>query len=179
MFQIFKELTERIQDKKEQPDKNKEKLTFEEFAELFQQCPIPQVEYTKHFEAFIQTLEVEDEGFKEDLKKCYALCSYRLDRALRPKNPELPQIPKAEENPEEKPEAKPEVKLEEKPEAKPEEKPQENPEPKPEVKLEEKPEAKPDVKMTGGSHIPACITSIRLKTIASKKRDDVFREITG
>ena len=143
MFQIFKELTERIQDKKEQPDKNKEKLTFEEFAELFQQCPIPQVEYTKHFEAFIQTLEVEDEGFKEDLKKCYALCSYRLDRALRPKNPELPQMPKDEEKP------------------------------------EEKPETKPDVKMTGGSHIPACITSIRLKTIASKKRDDVFREITG
>jgi len=155
MFQIFKELTERIQDKKEQPDKDKEKLTFEEFAELFQQCPIPQVEYTKHFEAFIQTLEVEDEGFKEDLKKCYALCSYRLDRALRPKNPELPDIPKAEEKPEEKPEAK----AEEKPEA--------------------KPETKPEVKMTGGSHIPACITSIRLKTIASKKRDDVFREITG
>ena len=65
MFQIFNDLAKKIQDKKEQPDKNKEKLTFEEFAELFQQCPIPEVEYTKHFEAFIQTLEVEDEGFKD------------------------------------------------------------------------------------------------------------------
>lgn len=145
MFQIFNDLAKKIQDKKEQPDKNKEKLTFEEFAELFQQCPIPEVEYTKHFEAFIQTLEVEDEGFKDDLKKCYALCSYRLDKALW--------APEAETKTEAKPEAKPEEKAEAK---------------------EEKP-----VKMTGGGNIPACLTSIRLKTIASKKRDEVFRQITG
>ena len=37
MFQIFNDLAKQIQDKKEQPDKKKEKLTFEEFAELFQQ----------------------------------------------------------------------------------------------------------------------------------------------
>ena len=147
MFQIFNDLAKKIQEKKEQPDKKKEKLTFEEFAELFQQCPIPEVEYTKHFEAFIQTLEVEDEGFKDDLKKCYALCSYRLDKALWA--PE----PAAETKPE--PEAKPEVK-------------------------EEKAEVKEEtVKQTGGGHIPACLTSIRLKTIASKKRDEVFRQITG
>lgn len=155
MFQIFKELTERIQDKKEQPDKKKEKLTFEEFAELFQQCPIPEVEYTEHFKAFIQTLEVEDEGFKDDLKKCYALCSYRLDRVLGAKPEET------ETGPEVKPEG----------------------ETKPEVKPEVKPEAEtkpvPETKMTGGSHLPACITSIRLKKIAAKKRDEVFREITG
>ena len=148
MFQIFNDLAKHIQDKKEQPDKKKEKLTFEEFAELFQQCPIPEVEYTKHFEAFIQTLEVEDEGFKDDLKKCYALCSYRLDKALWAPEPES--------------------KLEIKPE-------------KPEVKEETKePETKEEpVKQTGGGHIPACLTSIRLKTIASKKRDEVFRQITG
>jgi len=156
MFQIFNDLAKHIQDKKEQPDKKKEKLTFEEFAELFQQCPIPEVEYTKHFEAFIQTLEVEDEGFKDDLKKCYALCSYRLDKALWAPEPEA--------------EAKPE------PESKPEIKPE-----KPEVKEETKePETKEEtVKQTGGGHIPACLTSIRLKTIASKKRDEVFRQITG
>jgi hypothetical protein len=159
MFQIFKELTERIQDKKEQPDKKKEKLTFDEFAELFQQCPIPEVEYTEHFKAFIQTLEVEDEGFKDDLKKCYALCSYRLDRVLGAKPEET----------ETKPETSPETKQETKPEG------QTNPVPVPEVK----PEAKPETKMTGGSHLPACITSIRLKKIAAKKRDEVFREITG
>ena len=159
MFQIFKELTERIQDKKEQPDKKKEALTFEEFAELFQQCPIPEVEYTKHFEAFIQTLDVDDEGFKEDLKKCYALCSYRLDRALRPKTMvEPPAKPKATE-------AKEETKEETKEEAK-------------EAKAEEetKEETKP-AKMTGGSHIPACITSIRLKTVASRKRDEVMEQL--
>lgn len=155
MFQIFNDLAKKIQDKKEQPDKNKEKLTFEEFAELFQQCPIPEVEYTKHFEAFIQTLEVEDEGFKDDLKKCYALCSYRLDKALWAPEPE------AETKPE--PEAKPETKVE---------KAEEKPEVKEEVKEE-------PVKQTGGGHIPACLTSIRLKTIASKKRDEVFRQITG
>jgi hypothetical protein len=149
MFQIFKELTERIQDKKEQPDKKKEKLTFDEFAELFQQCPIPEVEYTEHFKAFIQTLEVEDEGFKDDLKKCYALCSYRLDRVLGAKPEET------EAGPETKPEG----------------------ETKPEVKQEA--ETKPETKMTGGSHLPACITSIRLKKIAAKRRDEVFREITG
>jgi hypothetical protein len=148
MFQIFNDLAKHIQDKKEQPDKKKEKLTFEEFAELFQQCPTPEIEYTKHFEAFIQTLEVEDEGFKDDLKKCYALCSYRLDKALW--TPE------------------PEAEAEEKPDAKAEE--------KAEVKEETKEEP---VKQTGGGHIPACLTSIRLKTIASKKRDEVFRQITG
>uniref|UniRef100_A0A6C0HPK2 Uncharacterized protein n=1 Tax=viral metagenome TaxID=1070528 RepID=A0A6C0HPK2_9ZZZZ len=153
MFQIFNDLARHIQDKKEQPDKKKEKLTFEEFAELFQQCPIPEVEYTKHFEAFIQTLEVEDEGFKDDLKKCYALCSYRLDKALWAPEPET--------------EAKPE------PEAKPEEKPAET---KEETSAEVKEES---IKQTGGGHIPACLTSIRLKTIASKKRDEVFRQITG
>jgi hypothetical protein len=153
MFQIFKELTERIQDKKEQPDKKKEKLTFEEFAELFQQCPIPEVEYTEHFKAFIQTLEVEDEGFKDDLKKCYALCSYRLDRVLGAKPEET------ETGPETKPEG------------------QTNPVPAPEVKPEG--QTNPETKMTGGSHLPACITSIRLKKIAAKKRDEVFREITG
>ena len=155
MFQIFNDLAKKIQDKKEQPDKKMEKLTFEEFAELFQKCPIPEVEYTKHFEAFIQTLEVEDEGFKDDLKKCYALCSYRLDKALWAPEPE------AETKPE--PEAKPE-KVE-----------------KAETKEETKPEAetKEEVKQTGGGHIPACLTSIRLKTIASKKRDEVFRQITG
>ena len=159
MFQIFKELTERIQDKKEQPDKKKEALTFEEFAELFQQCPIPEVEYTKHFEAFIQTLDVDDEGFKEDLKKCYALCSYRLDRALRPKMAEPPAKPKATE-----PEAA---------EAK-----AETPEAQAETK-EEKAETKPGEKekMTGGSHIPACITSIRLKTVAARKRDEVMEQL--
>lgn len=154
MFQIFKELTERIQDKKEQPDKKKEALTFEEFAELFQQCPIPEVEYTKHFEAFIQTLDVDDEGFKEDLKKCYALCSYRLDRALRPKTMvEPPAKPKATE-------PKEETKEETKEEAKEETKAETNP-----------------AKMTGGSHIPACITSIRLKTVASRKRDEVMEQL--
>ena len=166
MFQIFKELTERIQDKKEQPDKKKEALTFEEFAELFQQCPIPEVEYTKHFEAFIQTLDVDDEGFKEDLKKCYALCSYRLDRALRPKTmAEPPAKPKATEATEAKEETKEEAKTETKEEAK-------------EAKAEEetKEETKP-AKMTGGSHIPACITSIRLKTVASRKRDEVMEQL--
>jgi len=154
MFQIFNDLAKHIQDKKEQPDKKKEKLTFEEFAELFQQCPIPEVEYTKHFEAFIQTLEVEDEGFKDDLKKCYALCSYRLDKALWAPEPEA----EAKPEPESKPEIKPEVKEETK----------------------EEPETKEEtVKQTGGGHIPACLTSIRLKTIASKKRDEVFRQITG
>jgi hypothetical protein len=157
MFQIFKELAERIQEKKEQPDKKKEQLTFEEFAELFQQCPIPEVEYTKHFEAFIQTLEVDDEGFKDDLKKCYALCGYRLDQALRPKaSIAPPKAPKKEK--EAKPEAKPEEKTEDKPEA------------------ETKPEEK---KMTGGGHIPACITSIRLKSVAARKRDEVMGQITG
>lgn len=165
MFQIFKELTERIQEKKEQPDKKKEKLTFEEFAELFQQCPIPEVEYTKHFEAFIQTLEVEDEGFKEDLKKCYALCSYRLDKALRPKD--TTPVPKPDAKAEDKPEPKAETKSEDKPEA------------KDEVKSETKVESKPEAKMTGGSHLPACITSIRMKTVASKKRDEVMNEIIG
>ena len=161
MFQIFKELTERIQDKKEQPDKKKEALTFEEFAELFQQCPIPEVEYTKHFEAFIQTLDVDDEGFKEDLKKCYALCSYRLDRALRPKTMvEPPAKPKATEATEAKEETKEEAKTETKEEA------------KEETKAETKP-----AKMTGGSHIPACITSIRLKTVASRKRDEVMEQL--
>lgn len=159
MFQIFNDLAKHIQNNKEQPDKKKEKLTFEEFAELFQQCPIPEIEYTKHFEAFIKTLEVEDEGFKDDLKKCYALCSYRLDKALWAPEPEA-------ETP------VPEVKAEEKPEVKAEEKE----EVKEEVKAEEKEEP---VKMTGGGHIPACLTSIRLKTIASKKRDEVFRQITG
>ena len=155
MFQIFKELSERIQEKKEQPDKKKEQLTFEEFAELFQQCPIPEVEYTKHFEAFIQTLEVDDEGFKDDLKKCYALCGYRLDQALRPKVSIAP--PKAP-----KKDAKPEAKTDDKPEDKPE--------------AETKPEEK---KMTGGGHIPACITSIRLKSVAARKRDEVMGQITG
>ena len=158
MFQIFNDLAKKIQDKKEQPDKKKEKLTFEEFAELFQQCPIPEVEYTKHFEAFIQTLEVEDEGFKDDLKKCYALCSYRLDKALWAPEPEAET--KEEAKPE-KAEEKAEVKVEEKEETKPEA------------------ETKEEVKQTGGGHIPACLTSIRLKTIASKKRDEVFRQITG
>jgi hypothetical protein len=158
MFQIFNDLAKQIQEKKAQPDKKKEKLTFEEFAELFQQCPIPEVEYTKHFEAFIQTLEVEDEGFKDDLKKCYALCSYRLDKALWAPEPETPEA-------------------EAKPQAKPEEKPAE-------TKEETKPEAEvkqtgAEVKQTGGGHIPACLTSIRLKTIAAKKRDEVFRQITG
>jgi hypothetical protein len=156
MFQIFNDLAKHIQDKKEQPDKKKEKLTFEEFAELFQQCPTPEIEYTKHFEAFIQTLEVEDEGFKDDLKKCYALCSYRLDKALWTPEPEAEAKPEPESKPE-KPEAKPEVKEETK---------------EPETKEE-------TVKQTGGGHIPACLTSIRLKTIASKKRDEVFRQITG
>ena len=160
MFQIFNDLAKQIQDKKEQPDKKKEKLTFEEFAELFQQCPIPEVEYTKHFEAFIQTLEVEDEGFKDDLKKCYALCSYRLDKALWAPEPGA----------ETKPEPEVETKSEEKPDKKVEA----------EVKAETKPEVKEEpVKQTGGGHIPACLTSIRLKTIASKKRDEVFRQITG
>lgn len=156
MFQIFKELTERIQEKKEQPDKKKEALTFDEFAELFQQCPIPEVEYTEHFKAFIQTLDVDDEGFKEDLKKCYALCSYRLDKALRAEAE--PEAPKAE------PETKPETKTET---------------PKEETKEEAKPEGetKPETKMTGGSHIPACMTSIRLKTIASRKREEVMKQI--
>jgi hypothetical protein len=154
MFQIFNDLAKHIQDKKEQPDKKKEKLTFEEFAELFQQCPTPEIEYTKHFEAFIQTLEVEDEGFKDDLKKCYALCSYRLDKALWAPEPET----EAKPEPEAKPETKPEVKEE----------------------AETKDETKEEpVKQTGGGHIPACLTSIRLKTIASKKRDEVFRQITG
>ena len=157
MFQIFNDLAKHIQDKKEQPDKKKEKLTFEEFAELFQQCPIPEVEYTKHFEAFIQTLEVEDEGFKDDLKKCYALCSYRLDKALWAPEPEAEAKPEPESKPEIKPEIKPETKEETK---------------EPETKEE-------PVKQTGGGHIPACLTSIRLKTIASKKRDEVFRQITG
>jgi hypothetical protein len=172
MFQIFKELTQRIQEKKEQPDKKKEKLTFEEFAELFQQCPIPEVEYTKHFEAFIQTLEVEDEGFKEDLKKCYALCSYRLDRVLRPTlKPETEAETEAETKPTLNPEPKPEV----------ETKPTLNPEPKPEVETKPtlNPEPKPDVKMTGGGHIPACITSIRMKTVASRKRDEIMNQIIG
>ena len=153
MFQIFKELTERIQEKKEQPDKKKEALTFDEFAELFQQCPIPEVEYTEHFKAFIQTLDVDDEGFKEDLKKCYALCSYRLDKALRVEAE--PEAPKAE------PEAKTETK----------EPPKEETETKPEA------ETKTESKMTGGSHIPACMTSIRLKTIASRKREEVMKQI--
>ena len=153
MFQIFKELTERIQEKKEQPDKKKEALTFDEFAELFQQCPIPEVEYTEHFKAFIQTLDVDDEGFKEDLKKCYALCSYRLDKALRPEA--------------EPPKAAPAPKAETKAE----------PEPKEETKAEPDAEAKPETKMTGGSHIPACMTSIRLKTIASRKREEVMKQI--
>jgi hypothetical protein len=158
MFQIFNDLAKHIQDKKEQPDKKKEKLTFEEFAELFQQCPTPEIEYTKHFEAFIQTLEVEDEGFKDDLKKCYALCSYRLDKALWTPEPEAEAKPEPEAKPEIKPEAKPETKEETK----------------------EEPETKEEtVKQTGGGHIPACLTSIRLKTIASKKRDEVFRQITG
>ena len=156
MFQIFNDLAKHIQDKKEQPDKKKEKLTFEEFAELFQQCPTPEIEYTKHFEAFIQTLEVEDEGFKDDLKKCYALCSYRLDKALWAPEPEA-ETPAPEP---EKPETKEETKTEEKAEVKEE-------------------ETKEEVKQTGGGHIPACLTSIRLKTIASKKRDEVFRQITG
>jgi hypothetical protein len=147
MFQIFKELTERIQEKKEQPDKKKEALTFDEFAELFQQCPIPEVEYTEHFKAFIQTLDVDDEGFKEDLKKCYALCSYRLDKALRPEAE--PELPKAEPAPKAETKAEPETK-------------------------EEEPKAP---KMTGGSHIPACMTSIRLKTIASRKREEVMKQI--
>lgn len=156
MFQIFKELTERIQDKKEQPDKKKEALTFEEFAELFQQCPIPEVEYSQHFEAFIQTLDVDDEGFKEDLKKCYALCSYRLDRALRPKTmAEPPAKPKVEAK---ATEAK-------------------ATEAKAETKEEAKAEVKEETKMTGGSHIPACITSIRLKTVASRKRDEVMEQL--
>jgi hypothetical protein len=175
MFQIFKELTERIQSNKEQPDKKKEKLTFEEFAELFQQCPIPEVEYTKHFEAFIQTLEVEDEGFKEDLKKCYALCSYRLDRVLKP---DANEIKKENEN---------KVDIEDLKEPKPEEPKPDVPkpeEPKPDVPKPEEPkpeEPKPETKtkMTGGGHLPACITSIRLKALASKKRDDVMREIIG
>jgi hypothetical protein len=157
MFQIFKELTERIQEKKEQPDKKKEALTFDEFAELFQQCPIPEVEYTEHFKAFIQTLDVDDEGFKEDLKKCYALCSYRLDKALRPEA----EPPKAEPAP------KPETKEEPEPKA----------ETKAETKEETKEETKPETKMTGGSHIPACMTSIRLKTIASRKREEVMKQI--
>ena len=175
MYQIFKELTERIQDKKEQPDRKKEKLTFEEFAELFQQCPIPEVEYTDHFKAFIQTLEVEDEGFKDDLKKCYALCSYRLDRVLGSKDTE----PEAKPEAETKPEAKPEGQTN--PEAKPEG--QTKPEAKPEGQTNPEPETKSEAetKMTGGTtgHLPACITSIRLKKIATKKRDEVFREITG
>jgi hypothetical protein len=148
MFQIFKELTERLQEKKEQPDKKKEALTFDEFAELFQQCPIPEVEYTEHFKAFIQTLDVDDEGFKEDLKKCYALCAYRLDKALRPE-PEAVPAPKAEA------ETKEETKAETK----------------------EEPPKEPETKMTGGSHIPACMTSIRLKTIASRKREEVMNQI--
>jgi len=163
MFQIFKELTERIQEKKEQPDKKKEAQTFEEFAELFQQCPIPEVEYTKHFEAFIQTLDVDDEGFKEDLKQCYALCSYRLDRALRPKIMEEPPAkPKATEPKatEPEPEAKPEAKAE-----------------TPDAQAETKPEEEKEKKMTGGSHIPACITSIRLKTVAARKRDEVMEQL--
>ena len=149
MFQIFKELTERIQDKKEKPDKKKEAVTFDEFVELFQQCPMPEVEYSKHFEAFIQTLDVDDEGFKEDLKKCYAICSYRLDSALRPKAEAAP-----------KPETKPV-------------------EPKTEVtdKTEEVPKEGKTEKMTGGSQIPACITSIRLKTLASRKREEVMEEL--
>jgi len=175
MFQIFKELTERIQEKKEQPDKKKEKLTFEEFAELFQQCPIPEVEYTKHFEAFIQTLEVEDEGFKEDLKKCYALCSYRLDKALRPKDTTSVPKPEPEAKAEDKPEAKAETKSEDKPETKPDASAEVKSEPKADAKAETKPEAK----MTGGGHLPACITSIRMKTVASKKRDEVMNEIIG
>jgi len=159
MFQIFKELAERIQEKKEQPDKKKEQLTFEEFAELFQQCPIPEVEYTKHFEAFIQTLDVDDEGFKDDLKKCYALCGYRLDQALRPNASIVPpKAPKKEKEKDVKPEAKSEEKAQDKPEA--------------DTKTEEK-------KMTGGGHIPACITSIRLKSVAARKRDDVMGQITG
>ena len=158
MFQIFNDLAKKIQDKKAQPDKKKERLTFEEFAELFQQCPTPEVEYTKHFEAFIQTLEVEDEGFKDDLKKCYALCSYRLDKALWAPDPEA-ETPEAE--------SKPETKVE-------------KAEEKAEVKAEAKEEVKEEpVKQTGGGDIPACLTSIRLKTIASKKRDEVFRQITG
>ena len=162
MFQIFNDLAKKIQDKKAQPDKKKEKLTFEEFAELFQQCPTPEVEYTKHFEAFIQTLEVEDEGFKDDLKKCYALCSYRLDKALWAPDPEA-ETPEAE--------SKPETKVE---------KAEEKAEVKAEAKEEVKEEAKEEpVKQTGGGDIPACLTSIRLKTIASKKRDEVFRQITG
>ena len=161
MFQIFKELSERIQEKKEQPDKKKEQLTFEEFAELFQQCPIPEVEYTKHFEAFIETLEVDDEGFKDDLKKCYALCGYRLDQALRPKASIAP--PKAPKKEKEK-------------DAKPEEKAEAKPEDKPEAETKPEPEEK---KMTGGGHIPACITSIRLKSVASRKRDEIMGQITG
>jgi len=161
MFQIFKELSERIQEKKEQPDKKKEQLTFEEFAELFQQCPIPEVEYTKHFEAFIETLEVDDEGFKDDLKKCYALCGYRLDQALRPKASITP--PKAPKKEKEK-------------DAKPEEKAEAKPEDKPEAETKPEPEEK---KMTGGGHIPACITSIRLKSVASRKRDEIMGQITG
>ena len=124
------------------------------------------MEYTKHFEAFIQTLDVDDEGFKEDLKKCYALCSYRLDRALRPKTmAEPPAKPKATEATEAKEETKEEAKTETKEEAK-------------EAKAEEetKEETKP-AKMTGGSHIPACITSIRLKTVASRKRDEVMEQL--
>ena len=161
MFQIFKELTERIQEKKEQPDKKKEALTFDEFAELFQKCPIPEVEYTEHFKAFIQTLDVDDEGFKEDLKKCYALCSYRLDKALRAEAEAGSEAPKAE--PETKTEAKEPPKAEPDAETKP--------------KAEPEAEAKPETKMTGGSHIPACMTSIRLKTIASRKREEVMKQI--
>jgi hypothetical protein len=158
MFQIFKELTERIQEKKEQPDKKKEALTFDEFAELFQKCPIPEVEYTEHFKAFIQTLDVDDEGFKEDLKKCYALCAYRLDKALRPKT-----APKPE--PAETPDK-------EAPKEVPTEAPKEAPKEAPEIV----PDTVADKKMTGGT-IPACITSIRLKTIASRKRDEVMDQI--
>ena len=163
MFQIFKELTERIQEKKERPDKKKEAVTFDEFVELFQQCPMPEVEYSKHFEAFIQTLDVDDEGFKEDLKKCYAICSYRLDSALRPKAEAAP-----------KPETKPETKPVEPKTEVTDKKTEEVPEVPavPEVPKEGKPE-----KMTGGSQIPACITSIRLKTLASRKREEVMEEL--
>jgi hypothetical protein len=105
------------------------------------------VEYTEHFKAFIQTLDVDDEGFKEDLKKCYALCSYRLDKALRPEAE--PELPKAEPAPKAETKAEPETKA----------------------------ETKEETKMTGGSHIPACMTSIRLKTIASRKREEVMKQI--
>ena len=44
----------------------------------------------------------------------------------------------------------------------------------PEAQAETKEEKE---KMTGGSHIPACITSIRLKTVAARKRDEVMEQL--